>query len=137
MYFLCRLIGGLAQLARALAWQARGHRFESGILHITQKSHPSKRMAFCLKKNRKVPLGYFFPNKKYCDSSRLFYLQEGDTIGKAELIRYSPLINMGLQEFLTFEAFLFARKTGYKLNLVLFNINWFSLIATYPFQTIF
>ena len=25
--------GGLAQLARALAWQARGHRFESGILH--------------------------------------------------------------------------------------------------------
>ncbi len=26
-------IGGLAQLARALAWHARGHRFESGILH--------------------------------------------------------------------------------------------------------
>ena len=25
--------GGLAQLARALAWQARGHRFDSGILH--------------------------------------------------------------------------------------------------------
>ncbi len=25
--------GGLAQLARALAWHARGHRFESGILH--------------------------------------------------------------------------------------------------------
>ena len=29
----CALFGGLAQLARALAWQARGHRFESGILH--------------------------------------------------------------------------------------------------------
>jgi histidinol-phosphate aminotransferase len=26
--------GGLAQLARVLAWQARGHRFESDILHI-------------------------------------------------------------------------------------------------------
>src|SRR6188768_4296503 len=26
-------LGGLAQLARALAWHARGHRFDSGILH--------------------------------------------------------------------------------------------------------
>ena len=26
-------VGGLAQLARALALQARGHRFESDILH--------------------------------------------------------------------------------------------------------
>ena len=26
--------GGLAHLARALAWQARGDRFESGNLHI-------------------------------------------------------------------------------------------------------
>ena len=26
-------IGGLAQLARALAWHARGHRFDSDILH--------------------------------------------------------------------------------------------------------
>lgn len=25
--------GGLAQLARALRWQRRGHRFESDILH--------------------------------------------------------------------------------------------------------
>ena len=25
--------GGLAQLARALAWHARGHRFEPDILH--------------------------------------------------------------------------------------------------------
>ncbi|TND10244.1 MAG: hypothetical protein FD123_492 [Bacteroidetes bacterium] len=28
-------IGGLAQLARALAWHARGHRFDSDILHQT------------------------------------------------------------------------------------------------------
>ena len=28
------IIGGLAQLARALAWHARGHRFESDILHV-------------------------------------------------------------------------------------------------------
>ena len=27
------IIGGLAQLARALAWHARGHRFDSDILH--------------------------------------------------------------------------------------------------------
>ena len=26
--------GGLAQLARALAWHARGHRFEPDILHL-------------------------------------------------------------------------------------------------------
>ncbi len=35
-FFLCALVyqlGGLAQLARALAWHARGHRFDSGILH--------------------------------------------------------------------------------------------------------
>ena len=27
--------GGLAQLARALAWHARGQRFESVILHVS------------------------------------------------------------------------------------------------------
>lgn len=30
MYF-----GGLAQLARAFAWHAKGHRFDSGNLHFT------------------------------------------------------------------------------------------------------
>ncbi len=30
--------GGLAQLARALAWHARGHRFEPDILH-TKKAN--------------------------------------------------------------------------------------------------
>ena len=30
------VIGGLAHLARALAWQARGGRFESDILHRKQ-----------------------------------------------------------------------------------------------------
>lgn len=30
-------LGGLAHLARALAWQARGNRFDSGILHKTLK----------------------------------------------------------------------------------------------------
>jgi hypothetical protein len=30
--------GGLAQLARALAWHARGHRFDSVILHYTTKA---------------------------------------------------------------------------------------------------
>ena len=31
--YLCTAYGGLAQLARALAWHARGHEFESRILH--------------------------------------------------------------------------------------------------------
>ena len=31
--------GGLAQLARALAWHARGHRFESDILHRLPANH--------------------------------------------------------------------------------------------------
>ncbi len=31
--YICAIIGGLAHLARALAWQARGSRFESDILH--------------------------------------------------------------------------------------------------------
>ncbi len=32
--YLCIRNGGLAQLARALAWHARGHEFESRILHF-------------------------------------------------------------------------------------------------------
>ena len=31
--YICCPHGELAQLARALAWHARGHRFDSGILH--------------------------------------------------------------------------------------------------------
>ena len=31
---MSQAIGGLAQLARALALQAKGHRFDSDILHI-------------------------------------------------------------------------------------------------------
>ena len=30
--------GGLAQLARAFAWHARGHRFDSDILHIINRA---------------------------------------------------------------------------------------------------
>ena len=34
LYLQSKLLQGeLAQLARALAWHARGHRFDSGILH--------------------------------------------------------------------------------------------------------
>lgn len=31
--YICRLLGGLAQLARALAWHARGRRFDPDTLH--------------------------------------------------------------------------------------------------------
>ena len=37
--------GGLAQLARALAWHARGHRFEPDILHDGQERFSGKRGA--------------------------------------------------------------------------------------------
>ena len=36
--YLCPANGGLAQLARALAWHARGHEFEPRILHQTRNS---------------------------------------------------------------------------------------------------
>ena len=35
--------GGLAQLARALAWHARGHRFDSDILHLRPNPFPDGR----------------------------------------------------------------------------------------------
>jgi hypothetical protein len=31
--YICSPFGGLAQLARALPWHGRGHRFDSDILH--------------------------------------------------------------------------------------------------------
>ena len=33
LLYCLSVFGGLAQLARALAWHARGHRFDSDILH--------------------------------------------------------------------------------------------------------
>ena len=56
--------GGLAQLVRALALQARGHRFKSGSLH--QK--PTKQWAFSL--SRKVPFLWFDPKirVKWCQN---------------------------------------------------------------------
>lgn len=36
VYICTPLCGELAQLARALAWHARGHRFDSGILHKSE-----------------------------------------------------------------------------------------------------
>ncbi|MDB5015348.1 MAG: hypothetical protein JWQ84_180 [Mucilaginibacter sp.] len=38
LLFLPSAKGGLAQLARALAWHARGHRFDSDILHIDSQA---------------------------------------------------------------------------------------------------
>ena len=34
-FFSEEMYGGLAQLARALAWHARGHRFDPDILHVS------------------------------------------------------------------------------------------------------
>jgi hypothetical protein len=38
--------GGLAQLARALAWHARGRRFDSDILHYKTPFEPTRRVFF-------------------------------------------------------------------------------------------
>ncbi len=38
--------GGLAHLARALAWHARGNRFDSDILHIDNQGFTKFREAF-------------------------------------------------------------------------------------------
>ena len=41
--------GGLAQLARALAWHARGHRFEPDILHKMQnRKEADSFLFFCI-----------------------------------------------------------------------------------------
>ena len=36
-HYICPVNGGLAQLARALAWHARGHEFDSRILHYCKQ----------------------------------------------------------------------------------------------------
>ena len=38
--------GGLAQLARALAWHARGHRFEPDILHISPERREKRSLTY-------------------------------------------------------------------------------------------
>ena len=38
-FFSEEMYGGLAQLARALAWHARGHRFDPDILHLSGITH--------------------------------------------------------------------------------------------------
>ena len=46
--------GALAQLARALAWHARGHRFDSVMLHKTKKPHLVR--LFCITARRRYYL---------------------------------------------------------------------------------
>ena len=58
--------GGLAQLARALAWHARGHRFESGILHLKDYGKPYRiqnqlgfHKVFNKRQDAKMPVKYY------------------------------------------------------------------------------
>ena len=53
--------GGLAQLARALAWHARGHRFDSDILHINIQAF------------RLISKGLFFDVKPHLNSRFINY----------------------------------------------------------------
>ena len=48
--------GALAQLARALAWHARGHRFDSVMLHKTKKPHRGEVFSFLFSKLSYSPL---------------------------------------------------------------------------------
>ena len=45
------IVGELAQLARALAWHARGRRFDSDILHTGNQGFAIQRKAFFLSGN--------------------------------------------------------------------------------------
>ncbi len=36
-FYICSLIGALAQLARAFDWQSRGQGFDSPMLHLNNK----------------------------------------------------------------------------------------------------
>ena len=38
--------GGLAQLARALAWHARGHRFDPDILHTEVETYLKRSLTY-------------------------------------------------------------------------------------------
>ena len=38
VYICANVFGGLAQLARAFDWQSKGHRFDSGNLHLKIKA---------------------------------------------------------------------------------------------------
>lgn len=46
--YICSRNGGLAQLARAFAWHARGHEFDSRILHKQERFCPDDRIALFL-----------------------------------------------------------------------------------------
>ncbi len=60
-------IGGLAHLARALAWQARGDEFESRILH---KNQPTKYVGFFIK-NIEIKIQTIFKKKQnYCAKNK-------------------------------------------------------------------
>ncbi len=52
--YICSPFGGLAQLARALAWHARGHRFDSDILHTHYQGFTEFCKAFFLSGNTQV-----------------------------------------------------------------------------------
>ena len=57
--------GGLAQLARALAWHARGHRFDSDILHcIKPVRFISGGLFYGLDDHQ--PIMYFGAAENYC-----------------------------------------------------------------------
>ena len=52
-------------------------------------------------------------------------------------IRYSPPVNTGLQEFLTFEAFFICTQIHFKYSLVLFVTFWLTLIVLHWFLSAF
>ena len=61
--YLCTHNGGLAQLARALAWHARGHQFDPGILHNPGKDGHKSILIFL---SESVPCIHKYPPLSSC-----------------------------------------------------------------------
>ena len=88
--FLCIIFasqkqqGGLAQLARALAWHARGHEFESRILHqeTTQKiANPCK---------SRIYRDFYFGRNAECDITPAPPLLDSDIKNPIGLLHHEP-----------------------------------------------
>ena len=74
-FYLCTRNGGLAQLARALAWHARGHEFESRILHISKIATAEHTFCrFCRPFSGKIALPSLCRPKHRCAHRNLFHL---------------------------------------------------------------
>ncbi len=91
--YLCIRNGGLAQLARALAWHARGHEFESRILHegrnVRQTANKCLQF-FCFRAKARIHAQMPPGNKRNrIRGYRTFSFLRSDAYGSKEISRTS------------------------------------------------